>query len=610
MAPGQAELRRRMSKSQARSDLTLFARLVRLARPVWAQIIGLSLLGLLLSPIALLNPVPLKIAVDSVLGDSPLPGFLQMTLPRALTGSKDGILIFAVALLVVVALLGQALNLSYALLQTSVTERLSLDFRRKLFGRAQRLSLSYHDTTGTADTLYRIGTDSASLHQLTVEGLIPLVSSLVTVLSMIYVSIRIDWQLALVALSVSPLLIAVTAIVKRRARAQSLDIKRLDSGVMGVLQETLGSLRVVKAFGQEEQQTQRFVQRGTQTLNARLRLVMIERGATLLVGLVTAVGMALVLYIGVRRVTAGAITLGQLLLIMGYLTQLYSPLKSITGRMTSVQSKLAGAERALSLLDEPTDVEERANALALPRAGGAVEFRNVSFGYEPEHLVLHDVSFAFAAGTRVAITGPTGAGKTTLVSLLTRFYDPTAGAILLDGVDLRDYRLADLRAQFAFVLQQPVLFSTTIAENIAYGRPGASEDEIVAAARAANAHDFIVALPDGYASQVGERGMKLSGGERQRIGLARAFLKDAPILILDEPTSSVDMKTEAMILEALERLMADRTAFMITHRLSTATEWPVQLEVRSGRVRVGSREPASFRGPTADPPVRVPASER
>lgn len=574
-----------MTRTGARSDLALFGRLVRLARPVWLQIAGLSLLGLLASPIALLNPVPLKIAVDSVLGSDPLPGILQSTLPDALVGSKDGILFLAVGLLVVVALLGQIQDLSYALLKTYVTERLSLDFRRELFGRAQRLSLSYHDTTGTADTIYRIERDSASLNQLTVEGVIPFVSATVTVVGMIYVSLSIDWQLALVALSVAPVLFVVTGVMRRRVRAQSRHVKRLDSRVLSVIQETLGSLRVVKAFGQEERQTERFLERGSETLQARVRLAMTERGASLLVGLVTAVGMALVLYIGVRHVSTGVITLGQLLLITGYLGQLYRPLKSISRRVTSVQTKLASAERALSLLDEPTDVEERPDALPLRRAAGAVEFRNVSFAYDPDHPVLENLSFKVPAGTRVAIQGRTGAGKTTLVSLLTRFYDPTAGVILLDGVDLRHCRLADLRSQFAIVLQQPVLFSTTIAENIAYARPSASEQEIVAAARAANAHDFIVGLPDGYMSQVGERGMKLSGGERQRIGLARAFLKDAPILILDEPTSSVDVKTETVILEALERLMENRTVFMITHRLSSVAAWHVQLEVEDGRVR-------------------------
>ena len=294
--------------------------------------------------------------------------------------------------------------------------------------------------------------------------------------------------------------------------------------------------------------------------------------------------MAGVLFIGVRHVRSGALTLGQLLIVMGYLAQLYQPLKTISRKTSSRQFYLASAERAFALLDERPDVPERSHARSIGRAAGAVAFRHVSFAYNPDHPVLHDVSFEVPPGARVAIEGPTGAGKTTLVGLLIRFYDPTAGGILLDGVDLRDYRLADLRNQFTIVLQEPVLFSTSIAENIAYGRPGANELDIVRAAAAAGAHDFVVRLPRGYATPVGERGMQLSGGERQRIALARAFLKDAPLLILDEPTSSVDVKTEAAILDAMDRLMQGRTAFVITHRTSALATCDMRLQLEGGRL--------------------------
>jgi ATP-binding cassette subfamily B protein len=269
---------------------------------------------------------------------------------------------------------------------------------------------------------------------------------------------------------------------------------------------------------------------------------------------------------------------------MGLLSQIYSPLKTLNRKMASMQTNLAGAERAFALLDETADVLERPNARPLAIATGAMAFRNVSFAYDQERPVLRDVSIHIAPGTCLGITGATGAGKTTLLNLLLRFFDPTAGAILLDGVDLRDYRLADLRNQFAIVLQEPVLFSTSIAENIAYARPDAIEQEIVAAAKAANVHDFITRLPEGYETLVGERGMRLSGGERQRISLARAFLKDAPILILDEPTSSVDIKTESGIVDAMERLMRGRTSFIITHRPSTLQHCDWILQIENGRV--------------------------
>ena len=274
---------------------------------------------------------------------------------------------------------------------------------------------------------------------------------------------------------------------------------------------------------------------------------------------------------------------------MSYLGQLYSPLKTIGKKAASLQGHLVGAERAFSVLDQERDVPERPNAVSLRGASGSISFRNVSFSYDEGHPVLHHISFDVPAGARVGISGRTGAGKTTLLSLLTRLYDPTSGAILLDGSDLREYRLADLRNQFAIVLQEPVLFSTSIAENIAYARPDATEEEIVRAAKQADAHDFILGLANGYQTVVGERGMRLSGGERQRIALARAFLKDAPVLLLDEPTSSVDMKTEKAIMTATERLMQGRTTFLIAHRLSTLEYCDVRLEIEHGRLVSAAR---------------------
>jgi ATP-binding cassette subfamily B protein len=313
----------------------------------------------------------------------------------------------------------------------------------------------------------------------------------------------------------------------------------------------------------------------------------------------------LVLFIGVQSVLGGRLTLGELLIILAYLTQLYGPLATIGDTVARMQSSLAGMHRAFDLLDEMPEVTERPQAHALKRATGAIEFRQVGFSYDNRHLVLHQVSFAIRAGTRLGIAGRTGAGKSTLLSLLMRFYDPTAGQVLLDGMDLRDYRLADLRNQFALVLQEPVLFSASIAENIAYGRPEAHFEAIVAASTAANAHHFIVDLPDGYHTLVGERGMRLSGGERQRIALARAFLKDAPILILDEPTSAVDMATEAAIMDAMERLMVGRTTLMIAHRLSTLDACDARIEIEYGQIvkavgNIALAAPEYIESPTLD----------
>ncbi len=470
--------------------------------------------------------------------------------------------------MVVIALVNQLLELSRTLLQAYTGERLVFGFRAQVFRHVQRLSLAYHDTRGTADSTHRIQYDTPAIQWIAIDGAIGLLGATLTISGMVIITARIDWQLALVALAVCPLLLLISALFSKRMRTEWSMFKQLESSTLSVVQEVLTALRVVKAFGQEDREQARYTHYSGAGMRARVRIESLEAGFALVVGLITALGVASVLFIGIRHVQAGILTLGELLIVMTYLFQLYVPLQTISKKSGDVQASLVGAERAFGLLDESPDVTERANARPLERAAGAIAFQNVSFAYTADHPVLDRVSFEIGPGTRVGIAGTTGAGKTTLVSLLTRFYDPTGGHILLDGVDLRDYKLADLRNQFAIVLQEPVLFSTTIAENIAYARPGADQHQILQAAKDANAHEFIMRLQNGYDTQVGERGMRLSGGERQRISLARAFLKDAPILILDEPTSSVDVKTEAAILEAMDRLMNGRTTFLIAHRLT------------------------------------------
>jgi len=577
-------------------DLVLYRRLLAEARPYWAHIGAIFVVSLLSTPLALLTPVPLKIAVDSVLGTDPVPGFLSAVLPSSMTDGDTRVLVLAAALTVLVAVLAGAQDLGSSLLRGYAGERMVLGFRRRLFNHIQRLSLAYHDEKGTADATYRIQYDAPSIQYVAIDGVIPLVSATVTLVAMLYVVTVLDWQLALVAIAVSPLLFTASRVYRARLRTRSREVKRLESSAVGVVQEVLGALRVVKAFGQEERESERFSSRANEGVTARIRLTLVEGSLGLLIGSITAAGTATVLFVGVRHVQSGSLTLGELLLAMSYLSQLYAPLRTMSRKVASLQSHLAGAERAFSILDEPTDVAESPNPVQLARARGDISFRSVGFRYgsrgtedrydtefaADSSWTLRDVSFDVPAGSRVGITGATGAGKSTLVSLLSRFYDPVEGQILLDGVDLRDYRLSDLRSQFSIVLQEPVLFSTSILENIAYARPSATFSEIAAAAQAANIHDFIAQLPDGYQTLVGERGMRLSGGERQRISLARAFLKNAPLLILDEPTSSVDVVTEARIIEAMERLMEGRTTFLISHRESALRSCDVLIRVDQG----------------------------
>lgn len=551
------------------SDFKLLSRVLREVRPYQWRVAAVFLLGLLATPIALLAPVPLKIVVDSVIGSTPLPEFLQPLLPGFMQDSANDRLMLAIALLVGVALLTQLQWASSWLLSIATGEKLVLQFRSKLFQHVQRLSLAYHDSRGSAETTYHIQYDASAIQWIVLDGLIPLATSALKLAGMIYVTFLLDPVIALVALIIAPLLMGLTRFYREHIRHQWRDVKNKESSAMSVVQEVIGSLRVVKAFGQEEREHERFVNESRRGVNARLRVVAWECGFGILVGLTTAAGTAAVLYVGVVHVQRNVITLGDLLLVMAYLAQLYQPLKSLSKTVAALQKSMASAERIFEVLDRTPDVVDRPDALPLDRARGAIACEDVCFEYVPGQPVLKHVSFQVEPGTRVGIFGPTGAGKSTLINLLTRLYDPTAGVVLLDGRDCRDYKLADVRRQFSIVLQDPLLLSTSIAENIAYARPEAAEEEIIAAAKAAGAHEFITRMPDGYATLVGERGMRLSGGERQRISIARAFLMNSPILILDEPTSSVDGRTEAGIMEAMDRLMAGRTAFLIAHRLST-----------------------------------------
>lgn len=565
------------------TDIKLIRRILRLARPYWLHIASILLLGLLSAPLALLNPLPLKIVVDSVIGSKPLPDFLDWLTPVTIQESNISLIFLTASLVVFISLFSQFQKLGHWLLSVYTGEKLVLEFRRQLFNHVQRLSFIYHDSKGITESLYRVEWDAQGIKYLVIDSFIPLITASCTFLAMIYVISLINWLLAAIALAVSPILFLL-ARQGRNLRYEWKELYRLHSSALSIVQEVLAALRLVRAFGQEERESQRFMSQSQQAFKGQVRLTFLQGRLDLLIGMTTGIGTAITLFVGTQSVLLGNLTLGNLILVMAYLSQLYGPLQHLSSQAATIQSHLASLERAFLLLEEAPDVIERPDTLPLSRCQGSICFQNVSFAYNDKRQILHNISFEVVAGTRVGVAGKTGAVKTTILSLLNRFYDPIEGQILLDGVDLKDYKLADLRNQFSIVLQEPILFSTTIAENIAYGSPNADEQEIIDAAKMANVHDFIEKLPDDYQTQVGERGIQLSGGERQRISLARAFLKDAPILILDEPTSSVDMKTEAGIVEAMEHLMQGKTTFMIAHRLSTLESCDLMLVIESGRL--------------------------
>ncbi|MBZ5603420.1 MAG: ABC transporter ATP-binding protein/permease [Acidobacteriia bacterium] len=565
------------------SDGAILKRMTLEARPYWLHILAIFLLSVLSAPVALLAPLPLKIVIDNFIGARPLTGLVAFLVPNSLQHSGPALLAFAVGMLIAIAILTYVQGSGTWLLQTYAGEGMVLNFRAKLFAHVQRLSLAYHDTRGMSDSSFRIECDAPSIQFITVNGIIPLIASLATLVGLIFVTARLDRELALVAVGVSPVLFLWTHIFRDRLRKRWADVKELESSANAIVQEVLASMRVVKAFGREEHEQARFLHRSRRRMRELLRVSFLQGGFDLLIGTTIGVGTAATLYIGVVHVRSGALSLGDLTLTIAYVAQLFEPLKNVSKKLAELQGAMASAERAFAILDEVPDVTERPRARPVVRARGDVRFENVWFSYG-RNPVFEGLDFEVPAGARVGIQGRTGAGKSTLMSLLTRLYDVNDGRILLDGVDLRDYKAADLRNQFAIVLQDSVLFSCSIAENVAYGRAGATEEQIIEAAKLANAHEFISNLPEGYDTLVGERGMQLSGGERQRISLARAFLKDAPILILDEPTSAMDTYTESLVMDAFERLMRGRTTFMIAHRLSTLELCDVRVELSGGEL--------------------------
>jgi ATP-binding cassette subfamily B protein len=584
------------------AEIILWRRIGSMVRSCWPHLTGITLLNLVATPIALLSPLPLKIAIDSVLGSHALPDWIARLLPASAQMGRNSGLAVAAGLLIMVAVLGSAQSLAVWLLQTYTGERLVHDLRGRLLWHAQRLSLSFHDRRGPTDTAYRIQYDAPAIQNLVIQGIVPLVTSGFAFVSMLLVTLSISRPLALISLCLSPVLFLLARNSSRKVRTGYDGVRELDSSAMLALTEALTSLRAVKAYGQEAYQDELFQRRSRMRMKEQLKLSSVQAGFHVLIGLCIAFATAIALTMGVSQVQAGIITAGDLLLVMSYMAQLYDPLRTVSTKIPELQASMASMQRALSILDETPEIEDVQGAISVQRVAGAVQFSDVNFQYSAGgQAVLQDVSFEIAAGAHVGIIGPSGSGKSTLVNLLTRFYDPNSGRVLLDGVDLRQYKLADLRRQFSIVLQDPMLFSTTVAANIAYGTPDVSRDEVIRAAKLANAHDFISRLPKGYDTPIGEQGTRLSGGERQRIAIARAFLKDSPIVILDEPTSAVDVRTESEILRGLENLAAGRTTFMIAHRLSTLEKCDVVLLLNEGRLTAVGSDALRSRQPFGEP---------
>jgi len=554
--------------------------LSRLLRPHWKLLTIAFIAMLLQGATELLEPWPLKVIFDYVLGSKPIPLWLS----GWLIGGYDRMAVLDTAALavVVIAMIGAISTYTEKYLSTTVAKRVGYDLRHLLYHHVQRLSLSFYEHRQTGDMVVRLTSDIDAAEDFISSAVLGMALDVITIAGMLSVMFYLDWRFSLIGLSVAPVLFVVVFRFTRRIKKATREVKKKESELASVVQESISSARVVKAFAQEEFEERRLDHESQESVDLSLRARSMKARLPPFVDIIVAIGTCLVLWYGVRLVLEGRLTSGALLVFVLYLGKMYKPMKNLS-KMTDTLSKAAVSfERIGEILNIESQVRDRPGAKPAPPFKGRIEFTHVSFGYTREQPVLTDVNLIVESGERAALVGLTGSGKSTLIGLIPRLYDALGGEISIDGRDIRSYTLESLRRQVSFVLQDAVLFRTSVAQNIAYGKPEATRDEIVLAAKLANAHEFIRRMPNGYQTVIGERGETLSGGQRQRIAIARAIIRNSPILLLDEPTAALDPESEELIFEGLSRLLEGRTSITIAHRLATVRRADVIFVLNEG----------------------------
>ncbi|HWQ32761.1 MAG TPA: ABC transporter ATP-binding protein [Blastocatellia bacterium] len=571
--------------------------LIHLLRPHW-KALSVALLAVAAQGIAdVLDPWPLKILLDHVIGNKRMPERLANLAAYIPGQGKEALLNFTALAVIGIAVISAISSYTEKYFTTSVGQWVMHDLRRMLYHHIQRLSLSWHDQKRTGDLISRVTSDIDAIQSFITSALLGVVVNLLTLIGMIGVMFYLNWRFTLIALSVAPVLFAVVYTFTHRIKKASRDVRKKEGQVVSVIEEVLSSMRVVKAFAREDYEQRRFEQESLESVETALRARSLKAKLSPLVEVIVAAGTCLVIWYGARLVLAGALTPGVLIVFFLYLGKMYKPMRELS-KMTDTFSKAAvGFERIREVLETERQVRDMPHARVAPAFRGRIEFEHVDFGYNPERMILKDLNLTIEPGQVAAIVGPTGAGKTTIISLIPRFYDPLRGTVKIDGTDVRRFKQRSLRQQISFVLQETLLFRAPVWHNIAYGKPEATRDEIIRAAQLANAHEFIEKMPEGYDTMIGERGVTLSGGQRQRIAIARAIIRNSPILILDEPTSGLDAASEELVFEALNRLMADKTCIVIAHRLATVRRADVIFVLRDGTVvEQGTHEQLLERG--------------
>jgi ATP-binding cassette, subfamily B, bacterial len=556
--------------------------IARLLRPYWKPLAIAFGAMLVQAGADLLEPWPLKVVFDYVLGSKRIPAWLEAWI----TDGRDRLLVLNVAALAVVAIavIGAIGSYTEKYLSTAVAKHVGYDLRHLLYHHVQRLSLSFYEHRQTGDMVVRLTSDIDAAEDFISSAVLGIVMDLLTLIGMMAVMFYLDWRFSLIGLSVAPLLFVIVYRFTRRIKKASCAVKKQESELASVVQESISSVRVVKAFAQEEFEEGRLDHESQESVDLSLQARSVKARLSPLVDVIVAVGMCLVLWYGVRHVLSGRLTAGALLIFVLYLGKLYKPMKDLSKTTDTLSKAAVSFERIGEILSIESQVRDVPGARPAPPFNGRIELAHVSFGYVPDQLVLKDVNLLVERGQHAALVGLTGTGKSTLIGLIPRLYDTAGGTISIDDCDVRKFTLASLRHQVSFVLQEPVLFRASIAQNIAYGKPDATREEIVRAARLANADAFIRRMPMQYDTVLGERGDTLSGGQRQRIAIARAIIREAPILLLDEPSAALDPESEELIFEALSRLLQGRTSITIAHRLSTVRNADVIFVLDDGAI--------------------------
>jgi subfamily B ATP-binding cassette protein MsbA len=532
----------------------------------------------------LLQPWPLKLLFDNVFRQRPLPHSLAGPISSLFGSGRLGVLTFVLIAWLAIIVLGAVSSFTTDFLMTRVGNRVLFDLRRQIYWHIQRLSLAYHDSRRTGELMSTLTGDVQAVQDMVSTALIGIVMSTLMLLGMVVIMFLLSWRFALLSLSIAPVLFVVVYRLTRRVKRASRVVRRREGEIASIVQEVLSSIRVVQAFTREDYEQDRFERENERRVSASVEARTLQSALGPIVDILVGFGTVLVLWYGARQVIVGALSPGSLLVFLAYLGQLYRPMRDLSKLSDTVYRASVGMERVSGVLATERSIQDEPGARTAQPFGGRIEFREVSFSYGRGEPTLFNIDLAIEPGQVVAIVGSTGAGKTTLASLIPRFNDPARGSVSIDGHDVRSYTLASLRNQIALVLQETVLFYGSIKDNIAYGRPEASLHEIVSAAHTANAHDFIMDLPDGYDTWIGERGVMLSGGQKQRIAIARAIVRNAPIVLLDEPTTGLDASSEALVVDAMGQLMNGRTVVVIAHRLSTVIRADQILVLERGHI--------------------------